>query len=459
MFSHLNMKEKMNACLGIMKLWLKFQESLAAVIEPDVSSQKSWCEHIRGGESVWDACGKEHLQAERGQKGCSESSEGCCAGANNVESGLLPKGLRQKKEMDGSVTKQNKTSLTVHALWTDQCWWALEQSSNRESQERAFGRKGPKTERWLWEENWSSRESLVQKWAFQLCPFLVPCPFLSSFSVSDTDTQTWLWTWLKGQITLHIKKKILSGKNQTLIKLSPGLYIQTVIKTLCRTGEGRGKFWLTCGQPLLQMGLRISLWWVTLGEPIWTGTSPAHTGILESQFLCLRWGVSQAFLTDDEQPVDFWAAKNLKHEVHQSWVKTSGHALGCFASPAEEHVQLEAYLLPTAVVKHSLRKAPGKPIPNILLLKKGKNPKTQEKCYQQVLENRAIFRSSSLLSTIYSGYTSTRALKKAGIQGAGPPLVPPHTTAVQDILPRCIICVSWPWIVTNTSHHPPFPSD
>lgn len=48
MFSHLNTKEKMNTCLGIMKLWLNFQEILAAAIEPNASSQESWCEHIDG---------------------------------------------------------------------------------------------------------------------------------------------------------------------------------------------------------------------------------------------------------------------------------------------------------------------------------------------------------------------------------------------------------------------------
>ena len=119
MFSHLNMKEKMNTCLGIMKLWLNFQESLAAVVKPNASSQESWCAHIRGGESVWDACGKECLQAQRGQRGCSESGTGHCAGENDVEPGLLPKGLQQKAVRDERFSKQNKTSLTFHAFRTD----------------------------------------------------------------------------------------------------------------------------------------------------------------------------------------------------------------------------------------------------------------------------------------------------------------------------------------------------
>lgn len=107
MFSHLNTKEKMNTCLGIMKLWLNFQESLAAVIEPNASSQESWCVHIRGGESVWDACGKQHLQAQRGQRGCAESGKGYRAVANNMELGLLPKELQQRTEMNISLKKQD----------------------------------------------------------------------------------------------------------------------------------------------------------------------------------------------------------------------------------------------------------------------------------------------------------------------------------------------------------------
>lgn len=63
MFSHFSVKEKLITCLGIMKLWLNFQESLAAVIEPIASSQEYWCVHIRGEEeSFWDAYSKEHLK-------------------------------------------------------------------------------------------------------------------------------------------------------------------------------------------------------------------------------------------------------------------------------------------------------------------------------------------------------------------------------------------------------------
>lgn len=95
----------MNTCLGIMKLWLNFQESLAAVIEPNASSQESQCACIRAGESAWDACGKEWLQAQRGQRGFSESRTGYCAGENHVELGLLPKGLQQKTEINVSLNK------------------------------------------------------------------------------------------------------------------------------------------------------------------------------------------------------------------------------------------------------------------------------------------------------------------------------------------------------------------
>lgn len=48
-------------------------------------------------ESVWDACGKEPLQAERGQGSCSESSQ---AAESSVEPGLLSKGLTQKTEIN-----------------------------------------------------------------------------------------------------------------------------------------------------------------------------------------------------------------------------------------------------------------------------------------------------------------------------------------------------------------------
>lgn len=75
--------------------------------------------HIGGGESVWDACGKGRLQAQKGQRGCSESRTGYCAGENYVELGLLPKGLQQKTVREEHFTKQNKTSLTFHAFRTD----------------------------------------------------------------------------------------------------------------------------------------------------------------------------------------------------------------------------------------------------------------------------------------------------------------------------------------------------
>lgn len=79
-----------------MELWLNFQESLAVVIEPNASSQESWCARVRAGESVWDGCGKERLQARRGQRSFSESRTGYRAGENHVEPGLLPKGVQQK---------------------------------------------------------------------------------------------------------------------------------------------------------------------------------------------------------------------------------------------------------------------------------------------------------------------------------------------------------------------------
>lgn len=41
-----------------MKLWLNFQESLAAVLEPNASSLESWCEHNGGAQSVGMFVGK-----------------------------------------------------------------------------------------------------------------------------------------------------------------------------------------------------------------------------------------------------------------------------------------------------------------------------------------------------------------------------------------------------------------
>lgn len=86
-----------------MKLWLNFQESLAAATDPSALSQESWCVHIREeGESVSEAYGKEHLQAQRSEWLLRGWDRLLCNADANCGTGSPAKGTA---EMDVSLTK------------------------------------------------------------------------------------------------------------------------------------------------------------------------------------------------------------------------------------------------------------------------------------------------------------------------------------------------------------------
>lgn len=198
MFSHLNTKEKMNTCLGIMKLWLNFQESLAAVIEPNASSQESWCAHIRG-ESVWDARDRERPQAQKGQRGCSESGTRLLCWWNWVS--CQRDYSKKQSEMNVSLNETRPPWHFMHSELThvDELWSG--QAIGNPQKEEHSEEKAPKLKNgceMIFKRK--PRSEMYLSAVFSLISF----PFLSSFSVSDTATQTQLWTWLKGKITLHI---------------------------------------------------------------------------------------------------------------------------------------------------------------------------------------------------------------------------------------------------------------
>lgn len=180
------------------------------------------------------------------------------------------------------------------------------------------------------------------------------------------------------------QKENTKWKNQPLIKLSPGLYIQTAVKTLCRTGKGRGRWrqvtfgvtWtaLTAGgTPDFTMMIHPGR------EPVGTGTAPAHTGCLEPPLLRLPWGVSQASLTDDQQSGDFWATKNLKREVHQTWVKTLGHVLAALHLLQKNMSSWRHFFCQQLWSITPFRKLQENPLPTFRYLKKEENQKTKRK--------------------------------------------------------------------------------
>lgn len=198
MFSHLNTKEKMNTCLGIMKLWLNFQESLAAVIEPNASSQESWCAHIRG-ESVWDARDKERPQAQKGQRGCSESGTRLLCWWNWVS--CQRDYSKKQSEMNVSLNETRPPWHFVHSELTDvDELWSGQAIPKKKSILKKSSQNWKMVVKWKLIFKRKPRSEMYLSAVF----FLIPFPLLSSFSVSDTATQTQLWTWLKGKITLHI---------------------------------------------------------------------------------------------------------------------------------------------------------------------------------------------------------------------------------------------------------------
>lgn len=180
-------KTKVNTCLGITKLWLNFQEGLAAMIEPKPSSQESWCTSIRGGESVRDACGKECLQAQRGQRGCSKNGTGY----------LLVKAMWNQISCQRNYSKKqpklnvslNKTRPPWHFM---QNWLMLmNQAIGTPKTEHSEG-KAPKLtdccemETDLQEKAWVGNASLRCVFLWLLVPYVAP-----SLSLTQTLRHSW----------------------------------------------------------------------------------------------------------------------------------------------------------------------------------------------------------------------------------------------------------------------------
>lgn len=138
--------------------------------------------------------------------------------------------------------------------------------------------------------------------------------------------------------------------------------------------------------------------------------------------------------------------KHLTHGVHQSWKKSWDNALGCSVCPAGEllswrhiHCQHLWVLIPFKRLQKELT-------PDIFQIIGEKK--------EMLLVNITKFSFLQLLLfIIYSGYSCISELNKAGAYLWPPALMNPLCKTGN------FSCVPWPWIVTATSHHPPFQNE